>query len=138
MLGTTIRESNRVRSGSITVTITSLSSIESSAGVVIGNSIGVGVGRRLIGVSWLSISLDNRGMVGWSSVDNWGMIGRSSMDNWGMVCWGSMDNRGMICRGSMDDRGMVSRGSMVSTDGSMANGNRSVSTMGRLDLRKTL
>merc|ERR1712106_787675 len=122
MLGTTIRESNGVRSGSITVTITSLSSIESSAGVVISNSIGVGVGRRLIGVSWLSISLDNRGVVGWGSMDNRGMIGRGSM-----VSWGGMDNRGM-----------VNRGSMVSTNSSMAKGNRSVSTMGRLDLRETL
>merc|ERR1711892_546668 len=98
MLGTTIRESNRVRSSSVTSTITSLSSIEISIGVVIRNSIGVGVGRRFIGVSW--------GMVGWSSMDNWGMVGGSSMDNWGMVCGSSMDNWGMVGRGSMIDWSM--------------------------------
>merc|ERR1719483_1112161 len=63
VLGTTIRKSNRVRSSSITITITSFSSIESSLGVFISNSISVGVRRRLIRVSWLSISLNNRDMV---------------------------------------------------------------------------
>merc|ERR1719500_1130359 len=75
MLGTAIRKSNRVGSCSIASTITSLSSVECSLGVVISNSVSVGVGRRNIRVSWLS------------------MIGRSSM-----VSWGSMDNRGMIGR----------------------------------------
>merc|ERR1719483_1916030 len=69
MLGTTIRKGNRVRSSSITITITSLSSIESSLGVVISNSISVSVRRRLIRVSWLS------------------MVGGSSMDNGGMISW---------------------------------------------------
>merc|ERR1712123_185230 len=82
MLSTTIRESNRVRSNSVTSTITSLSSIEIRIGVVISNGIGVGVGRRLIRVSWSS--MDNWGMVGWSSMDNWSMVGRSSMVDWSM------------------------------------------------------
>merc|ERR1712106_1102852 len=68
MLGTTIRESNRVRSNSVTSTITSLSSIEIRIGVVISNGIGVGVGRRLIRVSWSS--MDNWGMVDWSMSNN--------------------------------------------------------------------
>merc|ERR1711892_598720 len=80
MLGTTIRESNRVRSCDSSCTISRFSSIKSSLGVVISNSIGVGVGRRLFRVSWGD--LDN-----WSSVDNWGS----------MVCWGN--NRGMVCWG---------------------------------------
>jgi len=131
MLGTAIRESNGVRSGSISSTITGLSSVESSLGVVISNSVGVGVRRGLIGISWLSMVsrgvVDNRGVVSGSSVDNrgvvdnWGVVGRGSMvDNWGMVSWGSMDNRGgMVSWGSVDNRGvvdnwgMVSRGSMV-------------------------
>merc|ERR1719483_249065 len=84
MLGTTIRKSNRVRSSSITITITSFSSIESSLGVVLSNSISVGVRRRLIRVSWLSISLNNRDMVCWSSMDNRGMVCWSSMVDWSM------------------------------------------------------
>merc|ERR1719266_2314461 len=62
MLGTAVRESNGVRSGSIAITITSLSSVESSVGVVISNSVGVGVRRGLIRISWLS-------MIGWGVVD---------------------------------------------------------------------
>merc|ERR1712128_286753 len=120
MLGTAIRKSNGVRSSSVTGTITSLSSIESRLGVVISNSVGVGVRRRLIRVSWLSVvgrsSVDNGDVIGWSSmdnrgvVDNWGMVDNGGMISWGsMVNWSSMDNRGMISRGMMDNRGgMVS------------------------------
>ena len=78
MLGTTIRKSNRVRSSSITSTITSLSSVEVGVGVVISNSISVAVRRRLIRISRLSV-----------------------------VCRGGMDNRGVVGRGSMDNRSMV-------------------------------
>merc|ERR1712038_2172057 len=134
-----IRESNGVRSSSIASTITGLSSVESSLGVVISNSVGVGVRGGLIRVSWLSMVgrgvVDNRGMVSWGSMDNRGMV-----DNWGMVSWGSMDNRGgMVSWGSVDNRGVVdnwgtvSRGSMVSSTS-----NRSVSTIGWLHLRETL
>ena len=135
-----------------------LSSIESRLGVVISNSIGVGVGRRLIRVSWLSMvggsSMDNRGMVSGSSVDNRGMISWSSMDNTGsMVSWGvdnggvvsrgGMENRGMVSWGSMNnrgmvDRGMIGRGSMISSNSSMSNSNRSVSTVCWLNLMQTL
>merc|ERR1712106_1144718 len=82
MLSTTIRESNRVRSNSVTSTITSLSGIEIRIGVVMSNCIGVGVWRRLIRVSWSS--MDNWGMVGGSSMDNWSMVGGSSMVDWSM------------------------------------------------------
>merc|ERR1719445_1996793 len=102
-----LRESNRVGSSSIASTIASLSSIESSLGVVISNSVGIGVRRGLIRVSWLS-------MVGRGSMDNGGMVGRGSMvDNGGMVNWGSVDNRSsMVSRGSVDDRSMISWGSV--------------------------
>jgi len=157
MLGTAIRESNRVRSLSIAGTITCLSSLEVGIGVVISYSVGVGVGGDLIRVGWLSMvgrgSVDNRGMVSRGGVDNRGvvdnrgMVSRGSMvDNRGMVSWGSMDNRGvvnnwgMVGRGSVvDNRGVISRGS-VDKRGSMVSStsNRSVSTKCWLDLRKSL
>merc|ERR1719477_425759 len=82
MLGTTIRKGNRVRSRDSSCTISSLFSIESRIGVVISNSISIGVWGRLIRVSWLS--MDNwSSMVGGGSMDNWSsMVGRGSMDNW--------------------------------------------------------
>merc|ERR1719206_949538 len=112
MLGTTIRKSNRVRSRDGSCSISSLFSIESSVGVVISNSVSIGIGGRLIRVSWLSSmisrgNLDNRG-----SMHNWGsMVGRGSMDNWSsMISRGNLDNRGsmhnwasMVGRGSMDN-----------------------------------
>merc|ERR1712128_104167 len=88
MLGTAIRKSNGVRSSSVTSTITSLSSVEVGLGVVIGNSIGVSVRRRLIGVS--NGSMDKRGMVSWGCMDKRGMVSRGGMDYWGMVDRGSM------------------------------------------------
>merc|ERR1712243_339376 len=124
MLDTSIRKGNRVRSFSIAITITGLGSIESSLGVVISNSVGVSVRRRLIGVSRLS--MDNRSMVGWSSVDYGGSMDyRGSMDYGGMVYERSMN--------SMSDTMMSNR-----NDGSMSNSNRPVSTNSRLDLRETL
>jgi len=156
MLGTAIRKSNGVRSSSVTGTITSLSSIESRLGVVISNSVGVGVRRRLIRVSWLSVvgwsRVDNRGVISWSSVDNRGVIGWGSMDNRGMISrgmvdnWGMVDNGGMISWGSMvnwssmDNRGMISRGMMDNRGGMVSSkmSDWSVSTVCWLDLRKSL
>jgi len=167
MLGTAIRKSNGVRSSSVTGTITSLSSIESRLGVVISNSVGVGVRRRLIRVSWLSVvgrsGVDNRGMISWSGVDNRGVISWSSVDNRGVIGWGVVDNRGMINRGmvdnwgmvdnrgmvswggmvnwcSMDNRGMISRGMMDNRGGMVSSkmSDWSVSTVCWLDLRKSL
>merc|ERR1712243_462723 len=133
MLDTSIRKGNRVRSFSIAITITGLGSIESSLGVVISNSVGVSVRRRLIGVSRLS--MDNRSMVGWSSVDYGGMVNNwgsmNSMNNWGSVNdWSMVYERSM---NSMSDTMMSNR-----NDGSMSNSNRPVSTNSRLDLRETL
>ena len=87
-LGTAIGKSNRVRSRDNTISIRSLSSIESSLGVVISNTIGVGVwlrGSLLLNIRGWLVSrgmgsyLDNRGMVGWSSMDNGGMVSRGSI-----------------------------------------------------------
>merc|ERR1719438_104450 len=84
MLGTAIRKSNIIRSRNNTSGISSLSSVEVSLGVVISNSVLVGVG--LISIGWLRCvisrgSMDNRGMV-----DNRGVV-----DNWGNS--NSMSNR---------------------------------------------
>merc|ERR1719308_606566 len=130
MLGTAIRKSNRVRSRDSSCTISSLLSIESSVGVVISNSISIGVRGRLIRVSWLS-SVISRG-----SMDNWGsMVGRGSMDN-----WSSVNNWSMHSMNSMSNRSVHSMNSMSSNrdNSSMSNSNRLVSTDSRLDLSKTL
>merc|ERR1719431_2065274 len=124
MLGTAIRKSNRVRSRDSSCTISSLFSIESSVGVVIGNSVCVGVRGRLIRVSWLS-----------------SMVSRGNLDN-----RGSMNNRSSISRSSVDNRGRMYNRSMNSVDSvssnrdnsSMSNSNRLVSTNSWLDLSKTL
>jgi len=141
ILGTAIRKSNSVRSRNNTISIRGFSSVESSLGVIISNSILISV--RLRGSLFLNIrgrlvgggrgmvgrgsmdhrgsmdnrgSVDNRSMVSWGGMDNW-----SSMNNWGMISWG----RGMISWSSVDNggsmnnrgmiswsRGMISRGSM--------------------------
>merc|ERR1712113_890845 len=76
MLGTAIRESNIIRSRNNTSSITRLSSVEVSLGVVISNSVLVGIG--LISIGWL------RGMVSRGSVDNRGVVdNRGMVDNWG-------------------------------------------------------
>merc|ERR1712128_171648 len=105
MLGTAIRKSNRVRSSSVTSTITSLSSVEVGLGVVISNSIGVSVRRGLIRVS--NGSMDKWGMVSWGGMDNRCMVSRGCMDKRGMVSWSSMDYWGMIDRSSMVGRAMT-------------------------------
>ena len=83
MLGTTIGKSNIVRSRDNTSSISSLSSVEVSLGVVISNSIGVGVWFINIGGLNISSRLVSR---------SWGMISWGSMDYWNMISWGSMDN----------------------------------------------
>merc|ERR1719232_105192 len=82
MLGTAIRKSNRVRSRDSSCTISSLLSIESSVGVVISNSISIGVRGRLIRVSWLSSVISRGNLDNWGSMHNWSsMVGRGSMSN---------------------------------------------------------
>ena len=77
MLGAAIRKSNIVRSRNNTGSISSLSSVEVSLGVVISNSVLVGVG--FVNVSWLNISSVSWG-ISWGSMDNWGIL--DSMSNW--------------------------------------------------------
>merc|ERR1719513_195984 len=136
MLGTTIRKGNRVRSRDSSCTISSLLSIESRIGVVISNSISIGVWGRLIRVSWLS-SVISRG-----NLDNWSsMVGRGSMDNWSsMVGRGSMDNWSMDSMNSMGNWSVHSMNSMSSNrdNSGVPNSNRLVSTDSRLDLSKAL
>jgi len=103
MLGTAIRKSNRVRSLSVSGTITGLSSVEVGVGVVISYGIGVSVWGGLIRVG--RGSMDYRGVVSRGGVDN-----RGSVDNRGMISRGSVDNWG----GMVDRSGMNNRGSMVS------------------------
>jgi len=119
MLGTAIRKSNRVRSLSVSGTITGLSSVEVGVGVVISNSVGVSVGGGLIRVS--------RGMVSWGSMDYRGVVSRGSVDN-----RGGMDNRGMISRGSMDNRGSMVDRSSVDNRGSMVSRSMSKDSLGSM------
>merc|ERR1712106_443620 len=134
MLGTTIRKSNRVRSGDGSCTIRSFISIESRLGVVICYSISKGVRRGLIRVGWLS------SMVGRGNMSNNGsMISRGSMDHWSsMISWGmdSMDT--MDSMNTMDCMHTMNSMSSNRDNSSMSNSNRLVSTEGRLDLGKTL
>jgi len=99
-LDSAIRKSNRVSSLDIAGTIRGLLSIEVGLGVVISNSVGVGVRRDLISISW------GWSMISWSSMgNNWGMdsmghnrcsMNNWSVDNWSMNSmgnnWSSMDN----------------------------------------------
>merc|ERR1712183_1224406 len=91
MLGTTIGKSNIIRSRDNTGSISSLSSVEVSLGVVISNSVLVGIG--LISIGWL------RGMVSRGSMDNRGVV-----DNRGMVDnWGNSNSMGNGVVGSMSN-----------------------------------
>jgi len=129
MLGATIGKSNRVSTVNSTIGITCFSSIEGRLGVVISDSILIGVGSRSIG---LGLMVGSGGVVrSWGrlvgrSVNHWSMVSRSR----GMVCR-SMDHRGVVgSRGMVDHRGMVGS-SMVDHWGmvgsSMVNGMVSVS-----------
>merc|ERR1719435_849519 len=123
MLGTAIRKSNRVRSRDSSCTISSLFSIESSVGVVIGNSVCVGVRGRLIRVSWLS------SMISWGSIDNWGMDSMNGMSDWSMHSMDTVSNRSVHSMNSMSSN---------RDNSSMSNSNRLVSTNSWLDLSKAL
>ena len=93
VLDSAIGKSNGVRSLSGSSTIGGLLSVEVGLGVVISNSVGVGVGGNLIGVGlyW--------GVVGWGSVDgvgnDWGGVD-SVGNNWGVDSvshnWGVVDS----------------------------------------------
>jgi len=99
MLDPAVRESHRVGALSIASSITGLSSIEVGVGVVISNSVVVGVRRDLISIN-LSNSMGNWSMVSRGS-NHGSMVSRGSMGNdWGMghnTCHtASMGNVGVV------------------------------------------
>merc|ERR1719320_236992 len=127
-LGPAIRKSNSVRSSDGTIAIRGLSSVEGSLGVVISNTILVGVGLR-------SLLVLSRGVIGGSR-----LVGRGR----GVVGGGLVHNRGgVVSRGMMDNRGsMVSRGMLQgkggSVDGMTDSGMAISGSLGRGNLRQTL
>ena len=126
-----VRKGDLVRARDNTVGIAGLSGVEVGLGVVIGNTVGVGVRLRgLLDVddrgSMVSRGGDlhdrGRGMVSGGSVDNRGrgVIGRGSVDNRSRgIGRGSVDNRG----GMVDGVGH-NRGSMDSMMGNCVMGHR--------------
>jgi len=105
-----------VRTGDNTVGIAGLSGVEVGLGVVVSNTVGVGV--RLRGL----LNVHNRGsMVGRGSVDNRGNLHNRGR---GVVSRGSVHNRGrgMIGRGGMDNRGRGIGGGSVHNRGGVVDG----------------
>jgi len=126
-----VRKGNLVRARDDTVGIAGLSGVEVCLGVVIGNTVGVGVGLGGL------LDVDNRGSVVSRGSDlhdrGRGMVSRGSVHNRGrgMIGRGGMDNRSRgIGRGGVDNRGgMVDgvghkRGSMDSMVGNCVMGHR--------------
>merc|ERR1719320_817191 len=139
-LGPAIRESNGVGSGDGTIAIRGLSSVEGSLGVVISNTILVGVGLR-------SLLVLSRGVIGGSRLvgRSRGVVGGGLVHNRGCVVGrGMVDNRGgVVSRGMMDNRdSMVSRGMLQgkggSVDGMTDSGMAISGSLGRSNLRQTL
>merc|ERR1719397_992337 len=109
-----------VRTGDNTVGIAGLSGVEVGLGVVVSNTVGVGV--RLRGSVVGRGSVDNRGsVVGRGSVDNRGNLHNRGR---GVVSRGSVHNRGrgMIGRGGMDNRGRGIGGGSVHNRGGVVDG----------------
>jgi len=105
-----------VRTGDNTVGIAGLSGVEVGLGVVVSNTVGVGV--RLRGL----LNVHNRGsVVGRGSVDNRGNLHNRGR---GVVSRGSVHNRGrgMIGRGGMDNRGRGIGGGSVHNRGGVVDG----------------
>merc|ERR1740123_499834 len=94
-----VGKGNGVRAGHNTIGIAGLSGVEVGLGVVVGNTVGVGVGLRGL------LHVHDRGSV----------VGRGSMDNRSRgVGRGSVHDRGGVVDGVGQDRGSVDkRGSMV-------------------------
>merc|ERR1719384_1589024 len=124
-LDTAIRESNRVRSLYISCSISSLSGIEVGVGVVISNSVLVGVGL---------LSLISRGSMGNSN--------RCSMSNsnWGSMCNSNRGRVGNSNRSSMSDKrggmGHSNRGGMSDKRGGMGHSKRGMSHNSRSSMSK--
>merc|ERR1719471_899121 len=97
MLDSAGRKVDRVLTINNTISIIVLSLVEGSAGVVISDSVGVGVGGDL-GQVVSNVSSLHWSVVSGSSVDNWGMVGGGSVDSvvdWSVDSvgnnWGSVD-----------------------------------------------
>ena len=128
VLSAAIREGNGVRSSHSSGSIRGLSSIEVSLGVVISNSVLVGVG--CVNMSWLNISSMSWG-ISWGSMDNWGMV--DSVSHWVVDCMGNwVGNKSMVSKW-MGNKSMVgnwvSNKSMMSSMAAM----RDNSTMSMAD-----
>jgi len=145
VLDAAVGEGDGVGAGDDTVGVAGLGGVEVGLAVVVGDTVGVGVGLRGLlhvdnggGVVSRGGNLDHRGRgVGGGSVDHRGnnsrgVVGRGSVDNGGSVVGrgGMVDNRGgVVCRGSVDNGGSMVGGSnncvantMVGTvDSSMVN-----------------
>ena len=110
MLDPAVGKGDRVRSRDNTVGIAGLSSVEVGLGVVVGNTVGVGVGLRGL----LCVHNSDRGVVSRGShLHNRGrgMVGRGGVDN-----GGSVDNRGGMVDSVGHNRGSVGN-CVVSHDG---------------------
>merc|ERR1719158_2497525 len=128
MLDSAVRKSNRVGSLGIAGTIRGLLSVEVSLGVVLGNSVGVGVWGNLIGVN-LSLVGGGGSVVSGGSVDNRGMISGGSVgNNGGGVDSVSDDGSGVhgVSHGVGDNRGVDSVSHGVDSVGSNHRGVDSV------------
>ena len=95
VLGSAVRKSNRVRSNNSAISISRFSSLESSLGVIIRNSIGVGVWFRGL----LLLVVGGRGVIRCRGV----IRSRGGMDNRGSIR-SSMDNRDSVVGSIMDNR----------------------------------
>merc|ERR1740129_2205663 len=116
-LGAAIGKSNGVGSSNNTVTVIVLLLLESSLGVVIGDSVGELVGRDLSKVS-SGISSLHGGVVSGSVVDNWGGgVGGSGVNHRGVVRGSVVDSVDSVVD-SVDSSTVQSVGG-ISNDGSV-------------------
>ena len=122
VLDPAVGKGNRVRTLTLASAIVRLSSVEVGVGVVIGDSVLVGVGGDLIRVHLSGGSVVGRGGVvdNRGGVHDWsGVVSGSSVDNGGGVVDGVVGNRGsVVSRGVVDNRGSMMN-SMVGDRGSM-------------------
>ena len=119
VLDPAVGKGNRVRTLTLASAIVRLSSVEVGVGVVIGDSVLVGVGGDLIRVHLSGGSVVGRGGV----VDN-----RGGVHDWsGVVSGSSVDNGGSMMNSMVGDRGsMVGRGSMDDGSSVVGRSNNSV------------
>ena len=138
VLDPAVGKGNRVRTLTLASAIVRLSSVEVGVGVVIGDSVLVGVGGDLIRVHLSGGSVVGRGGVvdNRGGVHDWsGVVSGSSVNNGGgvvgnrgsVVSRGVVDNRGSMMNSMVGDRGsMVGRGSMDDGSSVVGRSNNSV------------